>query len=346
MRIALVHTRLAAGGGMERYLADLVRGFAAAGDEVRVYARRVDVALAQRLGVHAERVRVWPAPRAFRSTLFARAVARRDLRQDHDLVISLARTAGQDVHVSGGTHPGYLEALGLPARGRDRREIACERDAVLGSRHVVAHARGLFEELSRHYGAGADRVRVIYPPIDTRAFGAADPATRAAARQRLGLEPGLRYFLFPSMGHARKGFDLVLEAMADLAGQPIVLLVAGRDAGPGLPPNVRALGYVQDMRSLYHAVDATLLPSRYEPFGLVLAESLQCETPVIASALCGVAELMQAGDGLVLPELSARAVREAMLQLCEGQLRPAPRFAERHGLTLPEHVAELRGLAR
>ncbi|HUP91428.1 MAG TPA: glycosyltransferase family 4 protein [Solimonas sp.] len=345
MRVALVHHRLAAGGGgMERYLADLVRGFQDAGDAVQVFAREIDPQVAQRLRVTALPVPTLPAPRFWRTALFSRAVQRLELMQQHELVISLARTAGQHVHVCGGTHPGYLEALGIAPGYRDRCEIAAERAAVARSRHVVAHAQGLAEELRRAYAVPEARLHVLYPPLDTDVFGPADEAQRAAARRELGLDPALKYFVFPSMGHARKGFDLVLEAMAELQEQPVRLLVAGRDPGHGLPGNVQALGYVRDMRRLYHAVDGTLLPSRYEPFGLVLAESLQCGTPVITSALAGVAELMQPGDGIVLSQLSARTVREAILQLCEAHLRPAPRFAERNGLTLVEHVEELKAV--
>ena len=75
MNVALVHYSLRRGGGMESYLADLVRGFRAAGDSVDVWAREVDADWARTLGANARRLLPLPLPRAFRNRAFASRIA-------------------------------------------------------------------------------------------------------------------------------------------------------------------------------------------------------------------------------------------------------------------------------
>jgi glycosyltransferase involved in cell wall biosynthesis len=343
MKVAIVHHQLARGGGMERYLLDLVGGFRAAGDAVEVFARHVDESLAATLGAPVHRLKAFALPRVLRQSLLAREIQSLDLRARFDLSLTLTRAAGADIYICGGTHPQYLESMGQASGWRDRLEIGCERSAVAQSALCVAHSRGLAGELQRHYGVAAERCRVLYPPVDLERFRTREPAERARLRVQLGLPANQRLFLFPSMGHARKGFDLLAGACAALTGQPLTLLVAGRRAGGALPGNVRELGYVEDMAALYAAVDWSILPSRYEPFGLALAESLACGTPVIASRCSGLAELIGPQDGIVVDALSVDGVREAMLRACATTLAPTD-FAERNGLLLARHIDALRAL--
>ncbi|MBL6749664.1 MAG: glycosyltransferase family 4 protein [Nevskia sp.] len=346
MRVALVHHALSRSGGMESYLVDLVKGFAQAGDSVDVWVRQLDRSLAGELGVKARQVARLPLPRLVRNWAFALEIEREQLRERYDLAISLARTAGQHVAVNGGTHPGFLAAMGKPASLKDRIEIRLERRGVLASGHVVAHSAMLARELSAYYAVDPARMQVLYPPIDTRRFERRRAARRSHAREELGLRPGDFAFVFPSMSHERKGLPALLAAFARLQDPRALLLVAGRVSGAQANGvRLRELGYVKDMPALYAAADCTVLPSRYEPFGLAVAESLQCGTPAIASAASGVAELMDEDDGVRLAATDAESIAAALRQVLERRYQPAPDFARRHGLEIAPHVAALRALA-
>ena len=348
MRIALVHYQLRAGGGMESYLVDLVRGFRAAGDHVEVWARRIDGELAASLGVQTHAIGRFPWPRWLRNRAFARAVASRRLRGHFDLVISLARTSGQHLAINGGNHPGYLAAMGRRATLNDRIEIALERKGLFDSTRVIAHSWMIANELRQYYGLPLSRIRTVYPPLDTVRFRR-DDAARQFERARLALGSADIAFLFPSMGHVRKGLPELLQAFARLDEPRARLLIAGRlaqDLTRGLGADIRRriveLGYVKDMPALYRAADCTVLPSRYEPFGLVVAESLQCGTPVIVSAAAGAAELMGEGDGLRLECCDAANIGAALRQMCAQRPQPAADFAGRHRLGLDQHIAALK----
>lgn len=108
--------------------------------------------------------------------------------------------------------------------------------------------------------------------------------------------------------HANKGFDLLLRALArpEVASRPWTLVIAGE--GPeraplqalardlGLEQRTRFIGWVDDRRAFYSAVDLVCIPSRQEPFGLVLVEALAHRLPVVASAASGFVDI--ATDGM------------------------------------------------
>lgn len=346
MRVAIIHNQLARGGGAERYLLDIISGFRAFGDDVEIWARQIDPQLSAELGIRAHRVPVWPSLRMLRTRLMSGAVEKLHLKDRYDLVLSLARTRGQHGWICGGTHPGFLAAMGRKPSLRDRIEIDTEREALVSANCGIAHSRLLAEELSRYHRVPAEHIQTIYPPVDTAAFRPADGADRTRARAAFGLEPGLKYFLFPSLGHFRKGFDLLLQAFETLQHAPLRLLVAGNPPGQRVPANVMPMGYVRQMADLYAAADATVLPSRYEPFGLVLAESLQRGTPIITSPQAGIVDLLRPEDGLVLPSLDVTSLHQALLQMAENSHPRVGGFAEREGLTLPVHIEKLRGIPR
>lgn len=346
MHVALVHTQLRRAGGMESYLVDLVRGFQARGDTVSVWAYRVDAALAGELGVEAHTVGSMPLPRIARNAAHSHRILTLALQERHDLVISLARTRGHDVAITGGTHPGFLEAMHRGARLSDRIELALERACMESSPMIVAHSRSLAGELERYYSIPAGRVNVLYPPLDTHRFRRLPPAERQAMRASLGLADDDIAFLFPSMGHVRKGLPLLLTAFGRLNNPRAVLLVAGRRRGALLrgrtaTGRVVDLNYFSAMPALYSAVDCTVLPSRYEPFGLVIAESLQCGTGVIVTHSAGVAELLSAEDGLCVESEDAIALEAALRRMCDAPLVPRADFAGRNKLERSLHVDAL-----
>ena len=211
---------------------------------------------------------------------------------------------------------------------------------------VVAHSGTLAAQIRMHYPEAAAKLRVIYPPVDAQRFAPRDDRARAQGRQALGLQPDDIAFVFPSMDHVRKGLAPLLDAFAQLDEPRARLLVAGRAARKELPPCVTSLGYVDDMPALYAVADWTVLPSRYEPFGLVIAESLACGTPAIIGREAGVAELMGDDDGILLDDLDPGTILAALRRACAGPHRVAPGFIAAHGLDLATHVDALKACVR
>ncbi len=122
----------------------------------------------------------------------------------------------------------------------------------------------------------------------------------------------------------QKGFDTLLEAMARLGApgpepagpRPRRLLLAGDGPErPALEARARALGLADRVRflgvtdrpttaALFAGADLFVLPSRHEPFGIVSLEAMAAGTPVVATRVGGVAEIVADGTTglLVAPE--------------------------------------------
>jgi glycosyltransferase involved in cell wall biosynthesis len=130
--------------------------------------------------------------------------------------------------------------------------------------------------------------------------------------------------LFAGYEFDRKGLSQTIEAMARLGDPSLHLWVAGSaEQGPyrrlaqrvGVAERIHFLGHQPHMAPLFQAADAFVLPTRYEPFGLVLIEALACGTPVITSRIAGMAGWMDDGQqGLLLDDPHDRAELAATLE--------------------------------
>lgn len=279
-------------GGIERYLLTLVDALHARGVRPTVVAHRFDRKLPEFGWVDAVEINTFGLGGALRDLWFDRRLRRLKRERGWYPLVALSQTAAADIAISGGTHPGFLAAMGRSANWKDRLAISLERRHFTGAALVVAHSRLMARQVSQFYGVAEQRLRVLYPPVDALRFHAVDAVQRRRLRERLGLPADRAVFLLASTGHARKGLDLLVEALGHSTA-PVLLVVAGRPTGLAAP-NLRELGYRTDMEDVYRAVDCTVMASRFEPFGLVGVESVLCGTPLIGEAGMGCMEVIRA----------------------------------------------------
>ncbi len=348
MKIALIHNQLSRSGGMESYLFVLINGFAAAGDEVHVYTYEVDRKTARSLPCIVHRMRLDFLPRRLKKYAFLQRCNSRFDRTAYDLSLGLTRTACPDIAVIGGVHPSSVVLRGgsnnAYRRLHDRLETAFERKMLAETPHVLAHSKAVAAEIEQHYTLDAGKIKVIYPPVDTTFFQPVSSKALAAARLHYRLAPGKMTFLFPSHDHRRKGLQELLAVFAGLDPSRYELLVAGEGLRNffKLPAGVRYIGNVEHLAAVYGIVDYSILPSRYEPFGLVIIESLQCGTPVLVTRGAGVSELLTNEEGVILDDNRPETIRQAILNLTARQVRPD--FVQRHGLGIAEHIERIKAL--
>jgi glycosyltransferase involved in cell wall biosynthesis len=187
--------------------------------------------------------------------------------------------------------------------------------------------------LARH---GLRRDRVVAQPYgtDTRVFHPG-PVDREALG-RLGIDPSRPFVLFVGgmdAPHAFKGVPELLQAFAaaGLAADAQLVLVGEGELRPGYQERARVLGLDgvarflgragdDDLVHLYRAAAVTALPSttREEAFGLVLTESMACGSPVVASALPGVREVVGEGEdaaGIGVPPGDVPALAAALTRV-------------------------------
>ncbi|HET9122179.1 MAG TPA: glycosyltransferase family 4 protein [Acidiferrobacteraceae bacterium] len=326
--VGIVLQTLGHGGGMERYGMDLVHGLNALGVQPTVYSYRVDPALPPMHIRAVHRLGSRLMPRKLKAYALSARLQHLATRQALPPLIGCCRIAQCTLAVCGGTHRGFLEHMGQRAGLFDRLEIGLEARFYDNSTKVLAHSRFMRDELRQHYQVPGAKIHTLYPPVSTSQFGIASDSERAVLRQRLGFSQRETLFLFVSTGHRRKGFAL-LQSFFSRTSLPVRLLVAGRPI-PGKTDNITYLGYRTDLEQIYRAVDFTLHPSLYEPFGLSCVESIRCGTPVIVSDRVGASEVIARGAQIVLPALTvealARAVDEALQRRepLREQARSAP----------------------
>jgi glycosyltransferase involved in cell wall biosynthesis len=254
-------------------------------------AKRFDRALPEFAWVDPIRVRMTGLPAKLHDLWFDRRIRAIKRRQSLFPLIACNQTGAADLAICGSTHPGYLAAMDQPARLSDRWKIALEHAHLHNAQVIVAHSRRMADEAQRYHGVSAEKIRLLYPPVDGRRFNAVDADQRRRLRVELGLPRDRAVFLLASTGHKRKGLDLLVEFFRSTA-LPVSLVVAGRPIDAA-GPNIHYLGYRNDIENVYRAVDFTIVASIYEPFGLVGVESVLCGTPVLLADGVGCAEVIR-----------------------------------------------------
>ena len=191
------------------------------------------------------------------------------------------------------------------------------RDIALGRASRILCPSAYLRDMAVSWGVPAERVLVVanpapeLPPLPER----------AAARAGLGVNGGL-LVLAGRIGR-QKALEVALRALERVDG--VSLLVAGdgpeRAEMEGLAgelelgDRVRFLGLQPRVRvlELFRAADASLLSSAWENFPHTVVESLAVGTPVIATRVGGVAEVVQDGvNGLLVPPGDVGALAAAI----------------------------------
>lgn len=193
--------------------------------------------------------------------------------------------------------------------------IATERRLVETADHVIAATEKEKWTLARDYGCSASKVGVVPCGVDLELFR---PVDKAVARRKLKLGSG-RMILCVGRMEPLKGIDNLLLAGSRLRHIPgLRMLLMGGDRYSlaeasrlkalandlGLDGSVLFLGSVrQDLLPyFYSAADACVIPSHYESFSLVALESLACGTPVVATDVGDLKNIIHDGaSGYVVP---------------------------------------------
>jgi starch synthase len=199
-----------------------------------------------------------------------------------------------------------------------------EKTAVESAHRVIAVSHKMREDILDHFKADPSRVVVIHNGIDPDQFR----RTRDRdALDRLGVRPP--YVLFVGRITDQKGIFHLLDAARALpAGVQVVLCASAPDT-PEIEerlrravagqPNVKWINEmvpVSVVAQLYSHAAVFCCPSVYEPFGLINLEAMACETPVVASGVGGILEVVEDGTtGLLVPPAQPAALAQALTRV-------------------------------
>jgi glycogen synthase len=196
-----------------------------------------------------------------------------------------------------------------------------ERLAVERAERVIAVSAQMRGDILTHFRVDPERVVVIHNGVDAEAFRRTE---RREALARHGVrEP---YVLFVGRISEQKGILPLLEAARSLPEDVSLVLCASSPDTPELlsrleaavagRPRVRwinAMLPVAEVVELYSHAAVFVCPSIYEPFGLINLEAMACGTPVVATRVGGIPEVVVDGEtGWLVPPGDEAALAQAL----------------------------------
>jgi len=215
-------------------------------------------------------------------------------------------------------HPLALES-GLPADAANRLRVS-EQEALKHARAVIVTSDMTAATLVREFGVRHDRITVATPGIDRPAAAWAPPSNP---------EPRL---LAVGTVTPRKAHDVLVAGLSRIAGLGWHCTVAGSlERAPDTVASLRRqierrrlggridlIGEIADPTRLYETADIFVLPSRYEGYGMAIAEALAYGIPVVATRVGAIPEVVPETAGILVPPDDPIALSDALRRLIEN----------------------------
>ena len=232
-------------------------------------------------------------------------------------------------------------SAGLAEREPDLR-IATEKKLAQTSQRILAPTDREKENLLKYCNTTAQKIGVVPCGVNLDLFR---PMDKTAARQRLGFDKDESIVLYVGRFDPIKGIDRLLEAIAHLKHLKRMRLVIIGGDGPatpeyqnlqqlcskfGIQKSVHFVGRVEQdqLPPYYSAADLLIVPSYYESFGLVGLESLACGTPVVASRVGAMEDIIEESKtGYVVADLTPRGLANRIEKVISNpacSMLPAP----------------------
>jgi len=231
-------------------------------------------------------------------------------------------------------------------RANDRVRLALDTLSNRLATHLIAVSDSCRKFLIERENVPVEKITLVQNAIDLTRFSRAS-GTRGEARRKLGLPEGVPVVAGVGRLNPQKNFSHFLRIAAEVSRRhpDTVFLIAGE--GPeeallkryaresGLGNRMVFCGYVADTRSVYLATDILLMPSLFEGLPMTLLEAMAMEVPVVASALDGIAEVVEDGlDGFLAQPGATEIFAEKICSLLDD-----PDLAARTGQAASKKIA-------
>jgi len=243
-------------------------------------------------------------------------------------------------------HPLALES-GLSSDVAEKL-MTSERQALSHVRAIVVTSEMTAGTLERDYGVSRTTITVATPGIEKPAPLTVRPHNAVPRLLAVGTVT------------PRKAYDVLIDALARIADLDWHCTIAGSlDRAPetvatvrrqiedhALTGRIEMIGEVADPTPLYEMADIFVLPSRYEGYGMAIAEALAYGIPVVATRVGAIPEVVPDGAGILVPIDDPAALAGGLRKLIESpsvrkQYADEAALTAIHFATWPETAARI-----
>ena len=211
--------------------------------------------------------------------------------------------------------------------------ISAEKQLVECCDRILASTKREKNDLVHFYGADPEDIAVVPCGVNLDLFR---PLDKSKAREQLGLDPQGPLVLFVGRFAPLKGIERLLASMTCLRHHRRLRLVIVGGNGYDRPESVNLVRLSEELGirdsvvfqgriehaklpPFYSAADVLVVPSYYESFGLVALESLACGTPVVATRVGAMPDILRDGEtGCVVPDGSPRSLAQGIDSVLNG----------------------------
>jgi len=208
--------------------------------------------------------------------------------------------------------PWKREQLG---RGYDASSWV-EKTAIEMADAVIAVSEETKVDVLKYFNVNEDKVKVIYNGINLHEYVVTD---KTSTLEAYGIDQNKPFVLFVGRITRQKGIIHLVNAIKYIDPDTQIVLCAGApdtpEIGKEMEDSVNEVKKTRDnvvwidvmldkpsVIQLYSHADVFCCPSIYEPFGIINIEAMACETPVVASAVGGIKEVVVPGEtGILIP---------------------------------------------
>jgi glycogen synthase len=181
---------------------------------------------------------------------------------------------------------------------------------------VIAVSEETKRDVLSLFNVAEERISVIHNGIDLDEY---HPTADPEMLRSLGVDPDRPYVLFVGRITRQKGIIHLVRAIRHLNAGIQVVLCAGAPDTPEIAQEMKeaissarehheSIVWIEKMVTrpeaivLYSGASVFVCPSIYEPFGIINLEAMACGTPVVASAVGGIKEVVVDGEtGFLVP---------------------------------------------
>jgi glycosyltransferase involved in cell wall biosynthesis len=177
--------------------------------------------------------------------------------------------------------------------------------ATYEARSIIAVSESMKREIIDHFRLPPEKVYAIPNGVDPNGFSM--NIDRGKVKMMLGLSPFDRLVLFIGRLTEQKGIPFLIKAFPKIlevntnarlviVGEgPMLESLKGLVEATGISSFTRFLGHVDDglLRAVLRSADVLVVPSIYEPFGIVALEGMAAGVPVVASDVDGLGEIIR-----------------------------------------------------